>query len=145
MSWNSYTIRPVMQKKWLELFAKVEHSHLVQSWPYGEAKKSMGWRPRRLVIERGDEPVAVCQVLISNPLENSPVASRISRGPLLLCPEEPDVEGIYRALRQHIGGLLLIAPALTDEVEPFAVAPSCGLSHVAAKRMEFRTFGPATD
>jgi hypothetical protein len=127
---KSYIVRQVRQiNEWSELFAEVEHPHLVQSWPYGEAKKSTGWSPRRLVIERGGEPVALCQVLDER-LLGIRFASRISRGPLLLRCDEPDIEGIYRALRQGwrylIGGLLLIAPALIDEQDQWQPLQAAG-------------------
>jgi hypothetical protein len=113
----SYTIRHAdSPAAWQELFNRVEHPHTVQSWAYGEGKRAFGWCPRRVVIERDREPVAICQVLDKR-IAGVCVASRINRGPMLL--DDHDVAGVYATLRKGwrflLGGLLLIAPALPPE------------------------------
>jgi hypothetical protein len=103
---------------WDALFQRVEHAHMVQSWPYGEAKVATGeWHVRRLVFEQANRPVAICQVLDKSAV-GVRYASRINRGPLFLDthPEHTVVEGVYRAIRRRwrclCGGLLVLAPAL---------------------------------
>ena len=116
--------------EWDELFARVEHPHLVQTWAYGEAKRRAGsgqahrsaidaggWRPRRAAFTLDGEPVAICQ-LMDKSLAGVACASRINRGPMLLGPE-PDAEtvaavyGAVRRRRQRHCVLLVLAPALT--------------------------------
>lgn len=104
--------------EWKALFDTVDRPHMVQSWAYGEAKAASGeWEVRRLVFERDSEPVAICQVL-DKKIAGIRVASRINRGPLFLGSTAPDVAAVYCLLRSgwrfFIGGVLLVAPALSD-------------------------------
>ena len=115
---SNYALRPIArQDEWSALVAQVEHPHLVQSWAYGEAKAKTGWHPRRLAIDRAGKPVALCLVLDKR-LAGVRVASRVNRGPMLLDQADPDIAGIYRALRRSsrfpLGRPLLIGPALPD-------------------------------
>jgi hypothetical protein len=110
---------------WDSLLSRVEHPHMTQSWAYGDAKEATrgaptgrrgdvgGWRVRRLLIERDDEPVAICQLLD----KSLRCASRLNRGPLFLRSDVSDevVRDVYRALRarwRHLRGVLVLAPAL---------------------------------
>ena len=103
--------------EWDALFSRVEHPHMTQSWAYGEAKQQAGgWRTRRLVFERGGEPVAICQ-LFDKSLAGLRCASRLNRGPLFLDPAPRDdvVRGVYGALASRRGRgceVLVLAPAL---------------------------------
>ncbi len=129
--------------EWEALFARVPRPHMTQSWAYGEAKRAAtgwrtrrvvfdagGWRPRRFVIRRGNEPVAVCQ-LLDKRLAGVTLASRLNRGPLFLDaePDEALVRGVYRLLRGNaIRGRrpLVLAPALPDSPEAHRLLDELG-------------------
>lgn len=114
--------------EWDALFSRAHHPHLVQSWPYGEAKERAadhrthrvvdagGWRARRAVFTRGDEPVAICQFL-DKTVAGIPCAARLNRGPLFIdaTPDEDLVKSVYGAIkgrRQRRCVCLVLAPAL---------------------------------
>jgi hypothetical protein len=128
--------------EWDELFARVQHPHLVQSWAYGEAKLEAGdhsarrslidaggWRPRRVVFTRDGEAVAICQFLDKS-VASIPAASRINRGPLLLGrPDAETTRAVYAALRsrrQRRCGILVLAPALEDSEENVRLLKTLG-------------------
>ncbi len=123
---RGYHLRTVRDSsEWEAYFNAIPYPHLMQAWPYGEAKKHAArWHVRRLVFERGDTPVAICQVLEIRAI-GLRVASRINRGPMFLdqAPSHEDRLNVYRLLRRQSrfisGGPLLIAPALplTEENE----------------------------
>jgi hypothetical protein len=128
---------------WEELFSRVEHPFMVQSWAYGEAKQAAvgwksrrvvsdagGWRARRLVFEREGEPVAIAQVL-DKPVAGVRLASRLNRGPLFLDPE-PSAEAVrdvFLAVRrrwQRFRGVLVLAPALPRDYEDYLTLAELG-------------------
>jgi hypothetical protein len=129
--------------EWNALFSKVEHPHMVQSWAYGEAKQAAsgwrtrrsgfdagGWRTRRLVFKRGDEPVAICQ-LLDKSLAGVRCASRLNRGPLFLGadPGRDVVRDVFGALRshwRHLRGALVLAPALAVGPENYGLLAELG-------------------
>jgi hypothetical protein len=128
--------------EWAGYLTQVEHPHMVQSWAYGEAKQAVGadktgwrfdaggWQARRLLIERGGEPVAICQMLEKCVVGFS-CASRVNRGPLFLGEEPPDevVRDVYKTLRRHSRyrpGVLVLAPALPDGPSSYSLLDDLG-------------------
>lgn len=114
-----YHIRPVPdEQQWEECFNAIEQPHLMQSHPYGEAKKlAQHWHVDRYLFDRSGTPVAICQVLEKR-LAGLRIAARINRGPLFLdgSPSQEAKENVLRLVRDQWrmfrGGPLLIAPAL---------------------------------
>jgi hypothetical protein len=121
------------EAQWEALFSRVEQPHMVQSWAYGEAKRNAGrsqarrsvvdaggWRPRRFVVERDGEPMAIGQ-LLEKSVAGLRLASRLNRGPLLLdgIPGDDVAADVYRELRRcwRRRGVLVLAPALADTGE----------------------------
>ena len=129
--------------EWEDLFSRVEHPFMVQSWVYGEAKQAAvgwksrrvtsdagGWRARRLVVARDDEPVAIAQ-LLDKPLAGMRLASRLNRGPLLFdaAPSDDLVRDVYGAVRRRwtrLRGVLVLAPALTNDYENYLTMSELG-------------------
>lgn len=105
------------QREWEALLAACPAPHLPQSFAYGEAKGSSGWRPRRALLSRGGEPLALVTVLELRRF-GVRLLNRINRGPLFLnaAATDADILAVYRAVRRTWGRLwtapLLIAPAL---------------------------------
>lgn len=138
---DSYCVHPVREAaQWDALMSIVESPHLTQSWAYGEAKEAAqmrrivfdvgGWCPRRFVIARGDDPVAICQ-LLEKRLAGVTVATRLNRGPLFLDaePTEDAVRGVYGLLRGHALRCrrpLVLAPALPDTPEAYELLHDLG-------------------
>jgi hypothetical protein len=137
-------MRPIDDvKEWDELFARVEHPHLVQTWAYGEAKRRAGggqasktvldaggWRPRRAAFTIGGQDVAICQFMDKS-IAGIACASRINRGPMLLdAGDDPEtVTAVYQAIRnrrQRQCGLLVMAPGLTANDANVALLRSLG-------------------
>lgn len=125
---SCYDLRTVHDvSEWESYIGAVDHPHLMQSWPYGEAKRTTAhWHVTRIVFERLGTPVAICQVLEKR-LAGLRIASRINKGPLFFDaqPSSEIKENVYRLLRMQSrlfrGGPLLIAPALplSDENDTF--------------------------
>lgn len=91
------------------------NTNLLQSWEWGEAKaQAEGWRVKRFALARGEETLALVQVLEKARLW------RINRGPLWARPDltEDDkaqcLGAVQGAARWWKGRLLLIAPELPE-------------------------------
>jgi hypothetical protein len=115
----------VNRQEWERLFAMAEHSNLLQSWVYGDAKQSTeSWKVQRAVIRSAGAPRALVQAL-RRPIARRLGLTRINRGPLWLgCPpDEREIVDVLHLLREPVrlwrGGLLSIAPELPAG-EPFA-------------------------
>ncbi len=73
---------------WNRLITGLPGAHILQTWQWGEFKRSYGWQPLRLVWRRADgTPAAAAQVLL-RPLRPGKVGSLVKvaytpRGPLL--------------------------------------------------------------
>jgi hypothetical protein len=128
--------------EWAGYLTRVEQPHMVQAWAYGEAKRAVGaektgrrfdaggWQARRLLIERGGDPVAVCQMLEKCVVGFS-CASRLNRGPLFLDggPHPEVVKDVYQTLKRHSKyrpGVLVLAPALPDGPESYRLLDDLG-------------------
>lgn len=130
---RGYHLRAVKDSsEWEAFFDAIPYPHLMQAWPYGEAKKRAAhWHVRRLVFERENTPVAICQILEIRAI-GLRVASRINRGPMFLDPDPSHEvkENVYRLLRAQSrvtsGGPLLIAPALPATEENQSILDDLG-------------------
>lgn len=94
---------------WDAALARAPGVDLLQSWEWGDFKRlSGGWRPRRLLALRDDEPVAGVQIL----------ARRVLGAPSLYAPRGPwwrdegGLEALVRGLRRQ---LALRAPFLRTD------------------------------
>jgi hypothetical protein len=77
--WNDST-----PDQWADWVSQCKRSNMLQAWAYGDAKcTAEGWRVKRAVFYRGDEPVALVQVLEKRVAKLLKVR-RINRGPLVL-------------------------------------------------------------
>lgn len=98
------------------LFERLEHTNLLQSWAWGEAKAAVeGWRPRRAIISECGHLIGLAQVLEKRlgPLR----LARLNRGPLWLdsISDEQRLAGLAALRRRwrwfRLGGMLA-APEL---------------------------------
>jgi hypothetical protein len=103
--------------QWLQYVAQAGRSNLLQSWAYGEAKADdSGWRVRRGIFHRGNEPIALVQ-LLQKRVAGVLLISRINRAPLLLKPcgaeEQRAIWGALAGLGSlWRGKVLAVAPEL---------------------------------
>lgn len=83
-----YTIKEIEEEEWRELWEKCPKSNLLQSWPYGIAKKnSHNLTPVNFLILGEGKPIALVQVLLKKlPIFFS--VARINRGPVLIGDHE---------------------------------------------------------
>jgi len=119
-------------EEWNVYFHALPRPHLMQSWAYGEAKRAAAhMHVQRIVFERDNLPVALCQVLQAR-VAGCAVGTRINRGPVFLDaqPVYSVREGVMRMVRAHFrigrGAPLLIAPALEDTEENRALMKGLG-------------------
>jgi len=103
--------------EWERLYAAAGWSTLVQSWAYGEAKRSEeGWVPHRAVVSRAGQPVALAQVLEKRVAGLARVA-RLNRGPIWLRELTPaDKLGVIAVLRRRWRWFTLAALSLAPEL-----------------------------
>jgi len=116
---------------WHRLMARVPAPHLTQAHAYGEARRTNGWTPTRVVFEAAGRPVAICQVLEKR-IAGIRLLSRVSRGPLFLDanPTPDTILAVYRALKRGWGrlgkGALVVAPSLESTPENLALMRTAG-------------------
>jgi hypothetical protein len=101
--------------EWERLFAQARSPFMTQSWAFGEAKRAMGWTPKRFRIGSQDEVWAICQVLFKS-IAGIPLLARINLGPLFINDHDDKAADTLLAIRQHWSllrrGVLFIAPTL---------------------------------
>lgn len=125
---GAITVRLSADKaEWDSLIASCPDPHLPQGFAYGEGKAAKGWTVKRAVFSRAGTPVAIATVLEFRRF-GVRLLSRVNRGPLLLEPGLSDeaVTSIYRALRRHWRGPLLIAAALPQGERSDAIIRRAG-------------------
>lgn len=111
------------RQQWEGLFAQAGQSALVQSWAYGEVKRSEGWLPRRLLISRNDgTAVALAQVLERRIVGLFRIA-RLNRGPVWLGDISDDdklavIQAVCRRWRLFRAAVLFVAPELPMDLVP---------------------------
>ena len=101
-----YTMREVRSVTREEWDSWLERSpgggHIYQSYEWGEFKRGQGWRPVRLVLERGGEVVGCGQFLVYR----TPLVG----GALMYCAKGPWIEwGDREAVRTFFGGVRTVA------------------------------------
>jgi hypothetical protein len=107
----------VTREQWQEWMRQAGRSNLLQSWAYGSARaEASGWRARRGVIFRHEEPVALVQGLEKR-VGGLVRVTRVNRGPVFLTDVSPDdlraVWGVMARLGNlWRGRLLSVAPEI---------------------------------
>ena len=121
---DSYVMRELSRSEWDGFWSQVDFANLMQSWEYGEAKRSQNWRANRFLIQDSSgEPFALIQVLVKAvPLIGG--IARVNRGPVYLkalLEQEVDggeVELLWKAIRKMAWKrrwwILSVAPELSD-------------------------------
>ncbi len=111
------------REQWEAVFSLAGRSALVQSWAYGEAKRVMeGWTPRRAVVGKDGEPVALAQVLEKR-IGGLVRVGRLNRGPVWLGdPPTADKLAVIESLRAPWRLWRLAALSLAPEL-PEGTAP----------------------
>lgn len=128
LQWNTCN-----EQQWNELMRNAGHSNLLHSWYYGNAKsKQGGWKIRRGIFYKKNEPIAFVQIL-QKKIAGLAVISRINRGPVALKPldrkEQFAVYSLLKGLGNWLHGRFLsTAPEL----------PLTGTSLLMMLKMGFR-------
>ena len=94
---EDWSLKDLTHEEWKEFWINCNHTNMLQSWHYGDAKKEAeGWHPKRyLIMNENSKPVAIVQVLIKLfPLVGG--IARLNRGPLLLSKELTSKEIQYK-------------------------------------------------
>ncbi len=122
---HGWQIEAIDRTEWRELERHCTQVNMLQTWEYGEAKRTAeGWQPKRFCIrDQNKKPVAIVQVLLKR-LYGFGYVARINRGPLLLegsmNPEMPSVMAskaialLRESMRKQGWRLLTIAPEMLD-------------------------------
>jgi peptidoglycan pentaglycine glycine transferase (the first glycine) len=110
------SVRPVKQRAvWQRLLASHSHSHLLQSWSWGELKSRYGWQVERVALYAGENPVAGTQILF-RPVMNLFTVAYVPKGPVVDWddPEQVHllVNGMHQTCRRRRCAFLKLEPAL---------------------------------
>ena len=118
--------------EWDRLFATVDHSNLLQTWSYGDAKRAaQGWAVQRGIVREAQAPCALVQVL-RYPAAGRAGIWRINRGPLWLgpAPDDRQLAGVLRLIRQQArwwrGGIMMIAPEMPSNPQSLTLLREAG-------------------
>lgn len=99
----SYTTRETSSVDRDEWDGWLQHSpgggHVLQSYEWGEFKKSLGWRPIRLVLERDGEVVGLGQFLAYNTAPIPGVLMYCTKGPWLPWDDKKAVRAFFEGVR----------------------------------------------
>jgi Acetyltransferase (GNAT) domain len=113
-----YSAREILSEpEWRIHFSRLPLATFTQSWAYGDAKRAEGRSVTRLLIERGDTPIALSQVVRVRKL-GVPFGARVHGGPLFFSRQSEDDEVraacklLHRLYCFPRGGVLLIAPGI---------------------------------
>lgn len=86
----------------------------LQSWAWGEVKRSSGWVPLRFMVTEGDEILASCQVLKLVPMRGVPPILYAPRGPVVA--REDAIKPLLEAIEDRAGNAYLFTcdPPVTE-------------------------------
>jgi len=107
----------VSEPEWQSCFSRLPFATFQQSWAYGEAKRAQGRSVTRLLIERGETAIALCQVVRARKL-GVPIGARVHGGPLFFSeqPQDEEIRATCKVLRRRYcfprGGVLLISAGI---------------------------------
>jgi len=118
-----YSIREIRDASPKDWDGWVENSpgsgHVLQNYAWGEFKRSQGWRPLRLLLERDGEAVGVGQFLL---YDTVPVPGRLmycTKGPWLPWENAHAVraffDGVIRIARREGAHTVKIEPEVLEE------------------------------
>lgn len=118
---EAFRIRPLNSAQdWNPLVASFPITSALQSWGWGQVKRTSGWEPLRLVVEDSGQPVAAVQVL-RRQLSGGLWMAYAPRGPALHSLDQ--LPAVALALRTALRG----AVYLKLEPEAPQVAPQMGI------------------
>jgi hypothetical protein len=136
LRWNSAN-----REQWARWMIERGRSSLLQGWAYGEAKAMRkGWRVRRGVFYRGNDPIAIVQVLEKR-FGLFLKVSRVSRGPLSVADvSQNEWRVIWGELARlgctWKGRLLSIAPESTTSGSMLPLLAEMGYRQMVPKPWE---------
>ena len=120
----AYTVREtnLLAREWDELVSDSPGGgHVFQSHAWGEMKRSLGWKPLRLVLEKNGEVVGTAQLLL---YKTTPVPGKLAfcpKGPWLEWEDEEAVRAFFegsKSIAQEKGiHTLKVEPEIEEEEE----------------------------
>ena len=130
-----WQLKSITCDEWISFASHIQHGNLMQSWAYGEAKRTEGWLPERyLLVDGFGNYHGLLQVLVKRLYRFVQVA-RINRGPILFTSNHNkgyapcNLTQIWKAINWHAlrsGWWIILTAPETIIVEP------C-ISHLMAK------------
>ena len=126
---------------------------VLQSWEWGEVKRSSGWAPRRFLVEDdGDRVVAAAQVLGRRPVRGAPRLLYSPRGPSFEDARNDVLEALLGEIRARAGDAFVLKcdPAVEGdspeakalERAGLSLAPSAGFGGVQPKAVMVLDLAP---
>jgi lipid II:glycine glycyltransferase (peptidoglycan interpeptide bridge formation enzyme) len=101
----------------------------MQSWAWGEVKRTSGWRPHRILVTDGERVRAACSVLSVTPMGGVPPLLYAPRGPVLDYADADALRALLARIRDIAGGAFMFKcdpPVSREEARVLATA---GLRH----------------
>ncbi len=116
--------------EWNRLLLSFPHPHILQSFEWGEVKRTTGWAPRRLLLEEGGQARAAALILRREvPLLRAPVLY-VPKGPLLA----EDGSALLEAALAWLEEEARRARAIFIKIDPDIVADDAAALEVLRRR-----------
>ena len=132
---ETWRLKSVTCDEWMNFATRIRHGNLMQSWAYGESKRTEGWLPKRyLLLDGFGNYRGLLQVLVKRLYRVVQVA-RINRGPILFALDHNEeytpcnLTQTWKAINRHAlrtGWWVILAAPETITAEPY-------VSHSMAK------------
>jgi len=109
--------------QWDAWVAELPHSHLLQSWEWGQLKSAFGWRPVHLAVLESGKVITAAQVLFRPLMKGLISTAYVPKGPLLDPGATSEqacnalLDGIHQACRHLRAISLKLEPGWEDTAE----------------------------
>lgn len=100
MAFTSRILNETEQEFFNQFIAGHPKGHLLQTWEWGEVKAKTGWEPIRLMLYRGEEPVAAISMLKRRIPGIGKSILYAPRGPVARIDDYEVLDRLWQAVRQ---------------------------------------------
>jgi peptidoglycan pentaglycine glycine transferase (the first glycine) len=108
----------ISPQEWDSLVAGDSHGHLLQTWAWGDAKKTFGWQVKRWVIKTENKLVGGAQVLFQR--QGPFLLAYLPKGPFFVDQDPLIVQALWQGIHQRCRRIGAFSIKLEPEWENIA-------------------------